>query len=182
MAAARPAVKDCFFVMVGTLRRDSGFPFRRRFRVARGNKSMSLKTTLLAAGSALILSAGAAAAAPAVAESPVHLRAGPGTQHPVITTIPGGATVDVAGCTGSWCRVNFNGEVGYASRNYLQLAGGPAPRAGVVAVAPGYYDEPIYDYYDYGYAVGPSIGFYASPGFRHRHRWHGRHGWHGRPG
>ena len=39
---------------------------------------MTLKTTLLAAASALVLSAGAAAAAPAIAESAVNMRAGPG--------------------------------------------------------------------------------------------------------
>jgi len=133
---------------------------------------------LLSAASALILSAAAAAAAPAVAENSVNLRAGPGTQYPVVDTIPAGAAVDVAGCTGSWCRVNFNGAVGYASRNYLQMAGGPAPGAGVVAAAPGYvYDEPVYDYYDYGYTYGPSFGFYASPGYRHG--WRSHRGWNG---
>jgi hypothetical protein len=141
---------------------------------------MSLKTMFLAAGSALILSAGAAAAAPAVAESAVNLRAGPGPQYEVLATIPGGATVDLAGCTGSWCQVSFNGETGYASRNYLALAGDVGPSAGVVAVAPGYaYDDtPLYDdYYDYGYAYGPSFGLYASPGYRQG--WRGRPGWNG---
>ncbi|TMI98651.1 MAG: hypothetical protein E6G97_24810 [Alphaproteobacteria bacterium] len=142
---------------------------------------MSLKTILLSAASALILSAGAAAAAPAVAENSVNLRAGPGTQYPVVDTIPAGAAVDVAGCAGSWCRVTFNGAVGYASRNFLQMAGAPAPGAGVVAAAPGYlYDEPVYDYYDYGYAYGPSFGFYASPGYRRGWRgWRGHRGWNG---
>jgi uncharacterized protein YraI len=141
---------------------------------------MRCKIALLSAASAFILSAGAAAAAPAVTESSVNLRAGPGTQYQVVDTIPGGTTVDVAGCTGSWCRVNFSGQVGYASRNYLQLAGGPAPGAGVVVAAPGYvYGEPIYDYYDDGYTYGPSFGFYASPSFRHRHGWRGRHRWDG---
>ena len=138
---------------------------------------MSLKTTLLSAGSALILSAGAVAAAPAVAESSVNLRAGPGTQYPVVDTIPGGATVDVRGCTGSWCRVNFNGEVGYASRNYLALAGGPAPSGGVVAVAPGYVYEDA-PYSNYGYAYGPSVGLYVNPGYRYRQGW-SRPGWGG---
>ena len=128
---------------------------------------MTLKSTLLGAASALVLSAGAAAAAPATAESPVNMRAGPGTQYEVVATIPGGATVDVAGCTGSWCQVTFAGESGFASRSYLTLAEG-----GAVAVAPGYaYDDtPYYD--DYGY--GPSVGFFV--GQRH-HRFH--HGWNG---
>lgn len=146
---------------------------------------MTIKTTLLAAASALILSAAAsvaAVAAPAVAQSPVNMRAGPGPQYEVLATVPGGATVDVAGCTGSWCQISYAGESGYANRNYLALAGEFAPSAGV-AVVPGYaYDDtPLYsdDYYGYGYAYGPSFGFYANPGHRFRHGWSGRPGWNG---
>jgi uncharacterized protein YraI len=132
---------------------------------------MTLKTTLLAAASALVLSAGAASAAPATAESPINMRAGPGPQYEVVATIPGGATVDVAGCTGSWCQVNYAGESGFANRGSLALA-----EVAPVAVAPGYaYDDtPLYsdDYYDYGY--GPGFGVFVGP--RH-HRFH--HGWNG---
>lgn len=140
------------------------------------------KTTLLAAASALVLSAGAAAAAPATAESALNMRAGPGTQYEVVTTIPGGATVDVAGCTGSWCQVSYAGEAGFASRSYLAMAEGPP-----VVVAPGYaYDDtPLYgdDYYDYGPTYGPGFGLYVNPGHRlHRGvrawnggRWSGGH-------
>jgi hypothetical protein len=155
----------------------------------REKEKMTLKTILLSAASALVLSAGAASAAPATAESAVNVRSGPGTQYEVIGTIPGGATVDVAGCTGSWCQVSFNGETGYANQNYLSVAeGGPA------VVAPGYaYDDtPYYDNYDDdGYAYGPGVGFYASPGHRfHRGghawnggQWNGGHAWNGgRPG
>jgi len=96
----------------------------------------------------------------------------------VIATIPAGETVDVGGCTGSWCAVNFNGRSGFASASYLQ--GGASVSGGVVAVAPGYVEEPYYDdYYDYGYSYGPSIGFYAGP--RYRYGWRGGH-WQGRPG
>ncbi len=142
---------------------------------------MILKTTLLAAASVLALSAGAASAAPATAESALNMRAGPGTQYEVVATIPGGATVDVAGCTGSWCQVSFNGESGFASRSYLEMAEG-----GAVTVAPGYayQDTPYYDDYDYGYDYGPSVGFYYGGGWDYGHggRWHGGHhagNWHG---
>jgi uncharacterized protein YraI len=146
---------------------------------------MTLRTRLLGAGSALLLSAGAAAAAPAVVSTDLNMRSGPGTQYGVITTIPGGATVDVDGCTGSWCAVNFNGRSGYASASYLQ--GGASVGGGAVAVVPGYVDEPYDDYYDYGYSYGPSIGIYAGPRYRYGWRggnWRGRHhgGWAGRPG
>ena len=106
-------------------------------------------------------------------------------------TIPAGATVDAGDCTGSWCRVSFSGGTGFANRSYLAMGGGRLSRA-PVAVAPGYaYSEPYDDdYYDYGYAYGPSVGFgvYASPGYRYRHGWRGgRHwqgggNWAGRPG
>jgi uncharacterized protein YraI len=146
---------------------------------------MTLRTRLLGAGSALLLTAGAAAAAPAVVSTDLNMRSGPGTQYGVIGTIPGGATVDVDGCTGSWCAVNFNGRSGYASASYLQ--GGASVGGGAVAVVPGYVDEPYDDYYDYGYSYGPSIGVYAGPRYRYGWRggnWRGRHhsGWAGRPG
>ena len=106
-----------------------------------------MKSVLFAAASALVLSAGMAAAAPAVVESPLNLRAGPGPQYPVVGSLPGGATVDVAVCTGSWCQVQFGDESGFASRSYLSMAGGAGPA--FVAAAPGYaYDDG--PYYDYG--------------------------------
>jgi hypothetical protein len=140
---------------------------------------MPLKTILLSAASALVLSASAAFAAPATAASDVHMRSGPGTNFDVIATIPGGAIVDAGNCSGGWCQVSFNGESGYTSGNYLDFAGGPAPSVGVaVAPSPGYayYDDPYYDdYYDYGYGYGPGVGIYLGG-----HRgWHGGHGWNG---
>jgi len=141
---------------------------------------MTLRTRLLGAGSALLLTAGAAAAAPATVSTDLNMRSGPGTQYGVISTIPAGATVDVDGCTGSWCAVNFNGRAGYASASYL--SGGASLGGGAVAVVPepyyGYGPDYAYDDYDYGYSYGPSIGFYAGP--RYRYGWRG--GWRGRPG
>jgi hypothetical protein len=137
---------------------------------------MTLKTILFGAASALVLSAGAANAVPATAETSLHVRSGPGTQYEIVGTIPDGGTVDVRGCTGSWCRVAFAGGTGFASRSYLAVAGGPAPSVGV-AVVPGYaYDDgPYYDDYDYGYAYGPSVGFAFGGRDRFHHR--GNRGW-----
>ena len=139
---------------------------------------MTLKTKLLAAGAALLLSTGAALAIPATAQTDLKVRSGPGTQYPVVGSIQAGETVDAGGCTGSWCRVSFSGGSGFASRRYLAMGGGaPGP---AVAVAPYVYDdEPDYGYYDYGYAYGPSAYIYANPRFRHRHGWNGRPGWNG---
>ncbi len=140
---------------------------------------MTLRTKLLGAGAALLLSTGAALAVPATAQTDLNVRSGPGTQYPVVGSIQGGETVDVGRCTGSWCRVSFGGGSGFASRSHLAMGG--RARGPVVAAAPYVYDEPDYDYgyYDYGYAYGPSAYFYANPRFRHRHGWQGRPGWNG---
>ena len=137
---------------------------------------MMIKTKLLGAAAVLLLSAGAAAAMPAVSRSDLNVRSGPGTEHGVVGVIQAGETVDVANCNGAWCQVAFEGGTGYANRSYLQIAAG-APSAGVVVQAPAY--DP-YDYdYDYGYSYGPGVSFYAGSRFRHRHDgW--RQGWHGR--
>jgi uncharacterized protein YraI len=157
----------------------------------------SIRNTLLAGSATLLLSAGAAAAAPATVQSDLNVRSGPVAQYQVIGTVQGGETVDVAGCTGRWCQISFSGGTGYANQNYLAMAGGGGP--GYAAVAPGYadpgyaYDEtPDYAYNDYYYDdYGPSVGFSVSPGFRHRrHGWDGRwngggrvgSNWQGRPG
>jgi hypothetical protein len=143
---------------------------------------MTLKTILFGAASALVLSAGAANAVPATAESSLNVRSGPGTQYDVIGTLAPGQTVDARDCSGGWCRVSFSGGTGFASRSYLAMAGGGA----TVAVAPGYvYGAPYYDdYYDYGYGYGPSFGVYVSPGRRFHHGWRGGrwdrgHAWNG---
>jgi uncharacterized protein YraI len=125
---------------------------------------MTITKTLLASGAALLLSAGVAAAAPATAQTDLNVRSGPGPRYPVVGSIPAGETVDVGGCTGSWCQVSFSGGSGFTNRRYLAMADG-APSVGV-AVAPsyGYEDSPAYatdDYYDYGYSYGPSVGFYG---------------------
>jgi uncharacterized protein YraI len=144
-------------------------------RTIKGEGNMTLKIKLLSAASVLLLSAGAAAAAPATVESAINMRSGPGTQYKVLATIPGGATVDVAGCTGSWCQVNFNGEAGFANRSYLAIGGEPS--AAVVASGYAYDDTPLYadHYYDYGYVYGPGSRFFVNP----RHRFHHRGNWNG---
>src|ERR1044072_7502039 len=141
-------------------------------------QAMTLRNKLLGAGAALLLSTGAALAVPATAQNDLNVRSGPGTQYPVVGSIQGGETVDVGGCTGSWCQVSFSGGSGYASRSYLAMGGGaPGP---AVAAAPYVYDDGDYgDYYDYGYAYGPLALIYANPRFRHRHGWNGRPGWNG---
>jgi uncharacterized protein YraI len=97
----------------------------------------------------------------------LNLRSGPGTGYRVIDTMPAGSYVDVLGCTGSWCQVQFAGVTGYASASYL---GG-----GGYAAAPVYAEPPIYSgpYYA-GPAFGLGVGFWPRWGWGGgwHHRWH----------
>jgi len=112
---------------------------------------MTLRTKLMASAGALLVSSGLAAAAPAVVTSSVNVRTGPGTGYDVIGALPSGAAVDVLRCGPDWCQVAFNGELGFASRSYLDL--------GVAAVGPGYrpYGE-AYSAVPPGYRAG-GVGY-----------------------
>ncbi|ESR26009.1 SH3 domain-containing protein [Lutibaculum baratangense] len=74
---------------------------------------------------AALIAAVPAAAKPGLATSDLNLRAGPGTGHAVIATIPRGGAVDVEGCLSdlAWCEVAWNGRRGWASARYLALEG-----------------------------------------------------------
>ena len=67
-------------------------------------------------------------AASAMVTTDLNLRTGPGTNYGRIAAMPGGAIVDVRGCTRgySWCRVYWNGYEGWAASSYLarQTGGG----------------------------------------------------------
>ncbi len=118
---------------------------------------MKYRILALAAG-ALMLSAGAASAA--TVTNAVNLRAGPGTSYSVIDTLPAGADVDILNCTGSWCRVSWDGAVGFASASYLDDADTYEAPSSV-------YAEPVYDY-DYAFASPRFYGFHHGyhDGFR----------------
>src|SRR5262249_6783071 len=120
-----------------------------RFRQVRSSE-MKLMSKLTTSAGLLALSTGFAAAAPAVVQQDLNLRAGPGPDYEVLAAMPAGTTVDVMGSQASWCQVAFGGTTGYASRGYLGLGGGVAiaPRYGYDA---GYVSAP-------GYAYGPGYG------------------------
>jgi uncharacterized protein YraI len=88
----------------------------------------------------------------------LNLRSGPGPNFGVLTVLPGGATVNVVGCNGGWCRIAWREGFGYASSSYLDLGGGPV----YAAPPPGYYAPPPVVTFGFGWG-GP--------------RWYG--GWHG---
>lgn len=140
---------------------------------------MRMKYLALAAG-ALLISGGAASAA--TVTNPLHLRTGPSTHYRVVATMPAGAHVRIRNCAGSWCRVDFRGETGWASANYLghgrrayrarYYRARPAYRA--YAQAPAYYDEGP----GFGIGFGPAgFGFGVGPGYgwRHHRGWYGYH-------
>jgi hypothetical protein len=120
---------------------------------------------------------GAGAPPPAVTGSNVNLRQGPGTSYTVVTLIPAGSPVDVTGCKGGWCQVNFQGQNGYIIATAIAppggpggpppsaVAGGPYP-AGPGYPPPGYIPPPPPYYYGYGPYYGPSYGPYGPYGRR----------------
>lgn len=83
---------------------------------------MQFRHLALAAG-ILLISAGAASAAPALVTGDLNLRSGPGTNFGVLAVLPGGATVNVVGCADGWCRIAWRGGYGYASSRYLDAGG-----------------------------------------------------------
>src|ERR1700730_16719791 len=143
------AAEYCKHLMFGTSAGKTGLTLQATRISQKRNKPMTrtIRNTLLASGAALLLSAGAAAAAPATVQTDLNVRSGPGTQYQVVGSVQSGETVYVAGCTGRWCQISFSGGTGYANQNYLAMAGGGGP--GYAAVAPGYADP---GYVDPGYA------------------------------
>jgi uncharacterized protein YraI len=128
-----------------------------------------------------LLSAAAAAAAPAYVMSTVNLRSGAGTNNEIVTKIPGGSLVDATNCAEGWCEVEWQGKKGFAIATALDRSGrvpvrrGPAVaqgQAGYVPVArPAYalgppvvYGPPVY-YYPYR----PYYGY--GWGYRRWRRW-----------
>jgi Bacterial SH3 domain len=115
----------------------------------------------------------------ALAIANVNLRSGPGTDAQLITTIPGGSTVQVTGCSAEWCAVMWNGHNGYSIARNLDTGGprrpsGPPPvgYAGPpgppVVYGPGYPPPPPV-YYGPRYYYGP--GIYLGWGWGRRWWW-----------
>lgn len=84
---------------------------------------MTPKRTLFAVTmAAAMLPAAAFAQMAATTTTDLNLRAGPGPNYEILTTMPGNAEVSLGGCIegSSWCEVNYGGETGWASSNYLR--------------------------------------------------------------
>jgi uncharacterized protein YraI len=119
-------------------------------------KIMRLIHRMLTAAGALAVSSGVACAAPALTLSDLNMRAGPGTDSPIVVTVPGGSTVDVLGCDASgWCSGRFGRFAGYMNQAYLGGSGGPGyygPPPPPVVYAP----PPVVVYP--GYLLGTALG------------------------
>jgi len=84
------------------------------------------RKTLLALG---VLAAAALSAAPAAAAdhgyvtANLNLRAGPGTDYPVVATMQAGSGVTIYGCLSgwTWCDIDWRGNRGWAAGSYLQV-------------------------------------------------------------
>ncbi len=78
---------------------------------------------LLAASSLGAGSAAAATVSHGFVTTSLHLRAGPGTNYPVVTTMRSGDRVSIYGCLSgwNWCDIGWHGYRGWAAGRYLQV-------------------------------------------------------------
>jgi uncharacterized protein YraI len=119
-----------------------------------------------------LLSAIGATAKPIATTAETNLRKSPGTDSPVLTIIPKGATVEVGKCSNGWCETSTDGRDGFVIARNLGLASARRARP-----APQVYDEEVedagppvygpavyYGYRPYGYV--PFYGYYGGWGYR----------------
>lgn len=144
-----------------------------------------------------LLSATAAQAANAIVTTNLNLRTGPGTQYPVLGSIPNGSRVDVSGCTSGygWCQVDYNGRFGWASSRYLALREGSVdngsygndsfsnsavaigiPLIAGVIIGAAINDQPSYNHYPHH----PHYRPHNNPHYRPHYRPNNQPGW-GKP-
>jgi len=86
-----------------------------------GTSNVPHAATGFAAAILIALSAVHAAAEPAVTESRINLRSGPGPAFGTIAVMPPGARLEAEKCTDEWCRVKFGRQIGYANRALLKI-------------------------------------------------------------
>lgn len=132
-----------------------------------------MKRALFAAAVVTAIGTGSAVAAPAMVTTDLNVRAGQGTNHPVVGVLPEGSVVETRGCSDGWCFIPQLG--GYASSSYLQPAGRGAMRVERAPRVVERYepyagplrDDPVWrdGYYDEPYVRGGGIGFsFGTPG------------------
>ncbi|TYC49764.1 SH3 domain-containing protein [Rhodobacterales bacterium] len=127
----------------------------------------------------VVLPVAAEAGGPPIANTTANLnmRTGPGTNHPILTTIPRGGAVTIFNCTPGfrWCDAAFANTKGWVSGRYLDYQGAgfrapvviyePAPPPAVVETEVVVEEPPIYERHYPGYDRGPRV---AIPPFDYR--------------
>lgn len=84
-----------------------------------------MRSALLSILAALaLLSSPALARTDAFIKANVNLRAGPGTEYPILFTAPSGSAITLLSCLekAAWCEVEAKGERGWISGRYLRLS------------------------------------------------------------
>jgi uncharacterized protein YraI len=71
-----------------------------------------------------------ALAHPAQVAWTTFLRAGPGETYAVTDEIPGGRVVDVAACSGDWCRIVYGRAEGFVRADLVAAPPSPPPVTG----------------------------------------------------
>ena len=57
----------------------------------------------------------------------LNIRSGASTSASIIGTLKNGAKVDITGESGNWYKINYNGRVGYVSKDYVKKGGATTP-------------------------------------------------------
>jgi uncharacterized protein YraI len=141
--------------------------------------------------SAALLAPALAQAAPAFVTGGLNMRAGPGTEYPVVAQLEPGVQVEVLGCLEgyNWCDVAIGQDRGWVAGSYLQapyyerrepiMSIGPAIGLPIVGFAignywdsyyrgrPWYHERSRWDRYPPHRAFGPPPGHGPGPGWRH---------------
>jgi len=86
---------------------------------------MSKLVKILGAGALMVTTSMTSAyAVTGFATTDLNMRAGPGPQFPVVTTIENNGAVDIHGCVQSWCDLTWQGARGWAYSPYLAVEQG----------------------------------------------------------
>jgi uncharacterized protein YrrD len=116
-------------------------------------------STIVLSFLALVISAGVALARVATTTTELGLREGPSPNTELLFTMPAGAKVSVGSCSGSWCKVNWNGYSGYAVKSGLAISAAPRVSARTAYPPPGEI-VPIYPPYPYRSGYYPKADWY----------------------